>query len=270
MTTLFPESGGADVLSVDIGWDATTEGRTAIAYRTFSGISVMPVPANRDLAAQIGNLASGKALVLLDIPIEGCAELDARSPFRQVDRALHRCGIPVLPSYKAAGRGALLRDELLARRPDLRVEESYPYAVLRVLWALKNARCGLDLGRDSYQRVSLSEVWWDWPPRHKGEPSLDARRSAAAEVAKLLCAHFPKAEAVRKLAAAVPAAESKGLATLSDQFDALLGLVAGLAAAAASPWSWRAAVGEERGAVLTISDQWLREQFRSAGSILDI
>ena len=84
MTSLFPDSGGADVLSVDLGWDADADGRTAIAFRTFSGVQLQLIPAERDLTALVCELASPKALVLLNIPIDGCEKLDARSPFRAI------------------------------------------------------------------------------------------------------------------------------------------------------------------------------------------
>lgn len=270
MTSLFPETGGADVLSVHLGRSARSGDCAAIAYRTFSGVQVLASSAEGELISRLSELASPKALVLFDIPIDGCAGLSARSPFRQVDRALHRCGIPLLPSYKDAGRGAALRDALRAQRPDLRVEESNPYAVLRVLWGLKKTGQNLELGRDSHGRASLSEVWWDWPPTAKRGRDLEKRRAAVAEVAELLRAHFLKSEAVHQLAAAARTADLEGLNSLSERFDAVLGLVAGLAAAGRSPWSWRVSFGEDRGAVLTIADQWLRERFASSGSLLDI
>lgn len=269
-SSLFPETGGADVLSVDLGWNADTHDRTAVAYRALSGISVLSVPPERGLPEAIAELAAPSALVLLDIPIEGCAGLDSKAPYRQVDRALHRLNIPLLPSYKAGGRGVVLRDALRRKRPDLRVEESYPYAVLRVLWALRRTGRGLDLGRDSYERVSLEGAWGEWPPRYKREPNLEARRAAAVQVAGLLEAQFPRADSIRGLAEEAAAAGAGALTDLSDRIDAALGLVAAVAAAAKSPWSWRAAVSDDRGAILTIADRWLRERFASAGSLLDI
>lgn len=266
---LFSDSGAADVLSVDLGWSSATPGRTAVAYRALSGVKLASVSSEDELVERLCGLASPKALVLLDIPIEGCSSLGPNTPYRRLDRVLQRTQIPLLPSVKAQGRGASLRDRILAKRRDLRIEESYPYAALRVLWALK--RLGsFHLGRDSFARVSLEGVWGDWPPKYKREPKLETRRAAAAEVAALLASHLPECEPVARLPEAVGKAGSSALADLSDQVDAALGLVAGIAAASGSPWSWKASLGEGGGSILTIADRWLRERFSASCGLLDL
>jgi hypothetical protein len=48
---------------------------------------------------------------------------------------------------------------------------------------------------------------------------------------------------------------------LVDEYDALLGLVAGIAAAEASPWSWLAVTSAGAGSILTIADGSPRRRF---------
>jgi hypothetical protein len=97
--------------------------------------------------------------VLPDVPIDGCGNLSSTRPRRCVDDGLAKSGIPVLPSVKAGKRGPELRTLLLKERADLLIEESHPYAVLRVLWALRQTSRRFRF-KDDGVSLDLSTWWW--------------------------------------------------------------------------------------------------------------
>lgn len=248
----------ADVISVDLPW-SNKRGRTAVASRSPAGISVAAIADDDQLVEHIAERAAERALVLLDVPVDGCEALTAACPRRHVDDCLARVGIPILSSVASGPRGPRLRQELLAARPDLRIFEIYPYAVLRVLWALRMSGASFAFEHNATE-VELVERWWKYPPRYKREPRLPERRQAMRDVASVLAAIPGFAGAVR----AVGGASGPEMQRLADEYDALLGLVAGIAAADASPWSWLAETSAGAGAILTIADGALRRRFAEA------
>lgn len=251
----------ADVISVDLPWESYNDGRTAIAMNSSESIRIIPdIYGDIELLEQVSSFAAQGALVLLDIPITGCRGLSSKYPFRPFERKLLKIGVPVLPSFKARGRGNTLRTSLLKKRPDLVVEESYPYATLRVLWALHLKH--LKLFGAAFQDICLSDVWWNWPPRYKRDPLLESRRHAMEKVRTLL---------VKTLGSNIPQLYSvpdfsgfSALARIADQYDALLGLIAGIAMRCNSPWAWKAICLESGGSIVGIADEWLRTRFDEA------
>jgi predicted nuclease with RNAse H fold len=241
----------ADVIAIDLPWSARKR-RTAIASRSGDVIAVEAVGDDDELVARVAAIAGTRALVLVDIPLDGCADLSAAMPTREVDRRFAKAGIAILPSVKSGLRGPELRARLHARRPDLRVGETYPYAVLRTLWAL---RAGGHAFAFAGELADLAPHWRALPPRYKRERDLVKRRRAVRDVAGVLGAipgFAPRA---------IRGATHAQLDMLCDELDALLGLVAGIAAADRSPWSWLATVRGCTGSVLTIADSSLRGRF---------
>jgi hypothetical protein len=200
------------------------------------------------------------ALVVLDVPIDGCGGLSRAVPRRPIDDGLARIGIPLLPSYKSGDLGPRLRDRLRRARPDLEIVESYPYSVLRVLWGrgeLPGSSAALTAG--SYARsAGRWSTWWTWPPRYKRARRTAERREALARVAGLLRACGPR---YARLVRSPSAGTAPPLARLSDEYDAILGLVAADAAREGSPWSWSVERPGCEGRILTIAPSWLREAF---------
>src|SRR5262249_30820598 len=104
-----PELGPAGVrprrmsaISVDLPWSDGTKARTAIAAAAaHEGIVVSDgLDAERARRWIVENAAE-RAVVLLDVPIDGCDALSRSRPRRAVDDGLARVGIPILPSYKS-------------------------------------------------------------------------------------------------------------------------------------------------------------------------
>lgn len=253
-----------DAISVDVPWSARTRSRTAIA--AWSGGQALVVTEGLDgegLRHWIAEHASTGGLVVLDVPIDGCAGLCRSVPRRDLDDRLARVGIPILPSYKSGDLGPRLRAALAHQRPDLTIVESYPYAVLRVLWGLRQEAGIVDLSSKSYRlHVSPWPTWWRWPPRYKRHPTVAGRHEALAAVADILRSCD---ESYAALVRAPRLGTSAELAHLSDEYDAVLGLVAARAAVEGSSWSWNAEVPEAGGSILTIGPPWLRERFATQG-----
>ena len=257
----------ADVVAVDLPWGGAV-GRTALAYRSGAGIGVMVLSGADELSSVIAGVAARSALVLLDAPLDGLNALTAEDSFRAVDRRLARCSIPILPSFKAGNIGPTWRTRFLQRRPDLRIREIYPYAVLRVLWAHHTSNCGRFSFENDASCIDLSPGWTSsWPPKYKRARTVSDRRGEMRRVADML-------RAVPGFGSAVGSPSGlagRDLVSLADQYDALLGLVAGIAAVDASSWSWEAeSTGSDNnragGAILSISDSSLRREFERRAS----
>lgn len=248
-------SGVADVLSIDLPW-GHGQGRTAVASRSPAGIAVAAVAGDDELVEYVHRNAATNALVLLDVPVEGCEVLDADNPLRGVDLRCHRIGIPILPSVKAGLRGPRLTTRLRGTRPDLRIFEDYPYAVLRVLWALHLQGRPFRFADDP-ATIDLSSQWRSWPPKYKRAKTVATKLVAMREVASVLAMVPGFASGVVQPADAATGSE---LTRLADNYDALLGLVAGIAAVDELPWSWLITASGDPGAILTIADAPLRRR----------
>ena len=246
----------ADVLSIDLPWKATTRHRTAVAFRDGDTIAVVPIAGTDiDLVAFVIETAAPGALVLIDAPLDGCDSLAPGENFRRVDRKLSGAGIPILPSSKAGDRGPRLRSQILALRDDLEIRESYPYAVLRVLWAVQESGENFDFHGDA--SIDLSPHWKTYPPRYKRERSASACREAIEKVAETVARvpHFGTA------VPSVGALRGGALKQAVDEIDALIGLVAAIARADESAWHWCARCDEGEGSIETIADGGLRRRF---------
>ncbi len=246
--------GDADVLAIDLPWSERAR-RTAIAMRTRTGVEVEAVRDDARLSEVVVERAARGALVLVDVPLDGCEVLSAARPRRGVDQRFAQSGVPILPPVVAGSRGPALRARLGATRPDLVFAEIYPYAVLRVLWALRLSGRTFELSADA-RAIDLAAWWWTYPPKYKRERDLARRRRAVRQVAALL-GEAGMAGQVRTVARATHGE----LDAVCDEYDALLGLVAGIAAVDRSSWSWRASTSHDDGTILTISDASLRARF---------
>jgi len=249
-----------DAVSVDLPWSRTTKSRTVIAASSQQETVLVSKGLDGEgLQSWIREHASHAGLVLLDVPIDGCDGLCRGVPRRAVDDRLARIGIPILPSYKSGDLGPNLRDALRDARPDLSVLEGYPYAVLRALWGISQEVGPPVLTASNYSvNVSPWRTWWHWPPRYKRARTVAQRRHALAQVADLLrsCG-----EGYARLVRAPALGTSRELAQLSDEYDAVLGLIAADSALQKNPWSWQAQAPGARGSILTIGPPWLRDAF---------
>jgi len=105
----------ADVIAIDLPWSARKR-RTAIASRSGDAIAVEAVADDDELVGRVAALAGKRARVLVDVPLDGCADLSAAMPTREVDRRFAQAGIAILPSVKSGLRGPELRALAVAVR----------------------------------------------------------------------------------------------------------------------------------------------------------
>lgn len=252
------------VVSVDLGWSPKTENRTAVAYWTAAdGVGWNELERPSALARFLHEFPGLRALVLLDIPIHDTTSLDRLRPFRGLDRSLMRMGIPMLPSYRAGTFGCELATEIESEFPGFEVVESYPYAALRFLWAVRgNPRCldGPPAG------VVDEETWMrDWPPKYKRARAKKERLRCMSMVQDTIAAFMPSAgcEDLRP-------EESLTLAELNrlaDVYDALLALLVGIKLVEGLEWVLEAGVSGEDAVIPILVDDVLRTRWERARSI---
>ncbi len=204
----------------------------------------------------LGGLGARKALVLLDIPVFGTEDLSREKPFRAVDRILLRTGIPLIPSYKAGNTGKALAREILRAYPRYRVIESYPFAILRFLWLIRDKPRVLNgplvPAVDPYRWMK------DFPPRYKRARAIKELRSSSQAVYDLIEVFLPFA-GIKSLKPDRFAKRSD-LMSLAHVYDSLIALVAGMLFAGGSPWSVIASVSGEGGSILLLLDEYLRRR----------
>ncbi|MBI4611779.1 MAG: hypothetical protein HY726_22550 [Candidatus Rokubacteria bacterium] len=249
------EGSPASVVSVDLGWSESTRGRNAAAFLTRAGrirFEQSLPNANPALAAWVRGRVAAGGTVLLDIPIGGGDHLAATGKaFREIDGALQGAGLPLYPSSRAVGRGGALSRLL----PGYRVREIYPYAILRVLWALhETGRLASAIGGSDGAWLDAS-AWRVLPPRYKrGTPGVKRRGLEAIHgllTSRALALPF-ELELPRPV-------RGVSLAALSDLYDACLGLVpAWLAARHGMHPMVGIAAGRHGEALLLLADAWLR------------
>lgn len=203
----------------------------------------------------LDGLGARKALVLLDIPVFGTENLSREMPFRGVDRVLLRTGIPLLPSYKAGNTGEAIAKKILCAYPKYRVLESYPYAILRFLWSIRDKPYVLNGPLIS----AVDRLCWmkDMPPKYKRAHAVWELRSSCEIVVNLIGV-FLSSPHIQNLKPG-RSAKRKDLLGLAHVYDSLIALIAGLLFAEGSQWSVIASVSGESGSILLMLDEWLKK-----------
>lgn len=245
------------VISVDLGWSPGNVGRTAVAWcRQQAAPQWTSAEETRDLLDFLRRFEE-EALVLLDIPIKGTEDLGRERPFREMDRDLLSFGIPLLPSVKAGDYGLHLAEEISRELPNLTVVESYPYAVLRFLWAIRNNPACLTGKLQAV--VECGDFTREWPPKYKRARRKADRIVFMNQVQQLL-GHFLELGEAEDLVPSQGMKRSE-LNLLCDIYDALLGLIVGQAMAEGSPWFFPAAEQHSQAMIPLLLDLNLRERY---------
>jgi len=253
----------ASVVSVDLGWSERTRGRNAAALLTPAGrirFEQSLPNENLVLAAWVRRRVAPRGTVLLDIPIHGGKHLAVTGrAFREIDSALQRVRISLYPSARAIDRGGRLRRLLRGYG----VCEIYPYAILRVLWALREAGRLARAVRGSDEPCLDDAAWRIAPPAYKRGTPAEKLRGLAAVHRLLTCRDLGlsfQPELPRPTRGA-------SLAALADLYDACLGLVPAWLAARHGGSHPLVGIASDRsgGALLLLADAWLRA--RLGGSV---
>src|SRR5262249_33700351 len=103
--------------------------------------------------------------------------------------------------------------------------------------------------------------WKRYPPKYKRERDVRTRRRAVRLVAQAIAAIDGFDEVVQM---PTRGATHRELDRACDVYDALLALIAGIAAVDRAACAWEASVAGEVGSILAIADDALRRRFSEA------
>lgn len=245
------------IISVDLGWSRNNLSRTAVAWcRNQSAPQWTNAEETRDLIDFLRRFEE-EALVLLDIPIKGTEDLGRERPFREMDRDLLSFGIPLLPSFKAGDYGLRLAEEITRELPHFTIVESYPYAVLRFLWAIRdNPAC---ITGELQAVVECDDFIREWPPKYKRARRKADRIVCMSKVLEML-RQFLELDEAKELIPS-PVMKKSELNLLCDIYDALLGLIVGRAIAMDSPWFFPATEQQSDAIIPLLLDLNLRNRY---------
>jgi len=247
-----------NIISVDLPWKPDTEGRRALAIAGLDGnVKIARASDDNELLELGRDSAEPGSIILLDIPIDGCDNLDGEH-FRPTDKALEHQGIWIQPASGAGNRGKKL-EEILTKsmaKKGCRVYEIYPYAIYKFLAYLKHRKLLQHLNLDKFDTL-LDEGFRKYrPPKYKRERERDKRLENMKYLYSLLTdkniglnfripLHYPD--------------NSNNLSQLSDEYDACLGAIAGIYFA--NNISYACIAGDSNsGSILLLADRWLSER----------
>ncbi|GEM_PF-5060350 len=242
------------VVSFDPDWSREPKGAASLFLRdgkldfTSVGERVKPLE-------YLSRLDAENALVLLDIPVFGTSGLSRQKPFRKIDRLLMKMGIPLLPSYKAGNTGELVAREILREYPGYLVVETYPYAVLKFLWNIRDKP--EILGGPLVEVVERLRWVREKPPKYKRARSLDELRSSCELIKNLIVSFLPGLMEKRHMPPLT--ARRADLMKVSHIYDSLIALIAGIHFAKGSPWSVLVSLSGEDASILMLMDSTLRK-----------
>ncbi len=251
-----------NIISIDLPWKSDKRGHRALAIADLDG-SVKIAQANDDneLLKLVRENAEPRSVILLDIPIDGCDNLDGEH-FRPIDKALARQGIWVQPASGAGSRGKRLKELLEKDDNRVVVQEIYPYATYKFLAYLKDEKLLQRLEADRFDVLLNNRFRAFRPPKYKREEKKDERLKNMGYLYLLLTdsclgLKFSASHSLRSPDTSYTLSE---LDRLCDEYDACLGAIVGIYFANNS--SYACVVGDSKsGSILLLADAWLKEAF---------
>ena len=256
-----------NVISCDVGWKGATK-RNAVAIATDSRqIDFVKSGLDDDhLVALVREWAVPQSLILLDVPIEGCDNLEG--PRRPIERVLQRY-IALYPASMAGKRGKQLKEILLQAihtevRGSVIVKEMYPHAVYKFLWVAKRKGKLAKVQLGEWQSVLDQDFTPSRsPPKYKGNIEYN-RRLAGMQKLYTFLTQCLDLRFSRPLDSPHRSSARSRLELLADQYDACLGGVVGLHCVAGNPYALIAG-DEHQGEMLLLADMWLKERLEECG-----
>lgn len=246
-----------NIISIDLPWNPDKKGRRAVAVADLDGnVKIAQAGDDNELLELIRGNTESESLVLLDVPIEGCGELDSEH-FRPVDKALARQGIPILPTSKAKDRGNVLKERIksINRGKRVTVQEIYPYAIYKFLAYLKEKELLQRLGVGEFDTLLDDGFRIYRPPKYKRERKRGERRDNMKYLYSLLT---DPSLGLRFLTPLPYPNDLSNPDKLSDEYDACLGAIVGVYSASNSRYACIAG-NSESGDMLLLADKWLVE-----------
>jgi len=247
------------IISVDLPWKEGKRGRRTLAIADLDGnVKIAQASDDNELLELVCESAEPESIILLDIPIDGCDNLDDKH-FRPIDKAIAHQTLPALPASKAASRGKGLKALLEKDKKRVRVYEIYPYAIYKFLAYLKREELLQRLNLDKFDTLLDEGFRIYWPPKYKRESKRDKR------LGNVECLYSLLTDTNIGLNFQVPLHRPDTSCTLSelnrlcDEYDACLGAIVGIYFANYS--SYACVAGDSNsGNMLLLADRWLSEQ----------
>ena len=253
-----------NIISVDLPWKEDKRNRTALAVADSNrNIRVILASDDDEMLYLIRENIEPESLILLDIGIEGCAELKDKK-FRAVDIALAHQGISIQPNTGDTNRGIDLKKRIQSIHSAKKavVQEIYPYAIYKFLAYLKDRKLLQHLNLDKFDTLLDKGFISYWPPKYKRERK-DKRLKSMEYLYSLLTDTNIGLNFQTPLN--IPSASSN-LNQLGDEYDACLGAIVGIYFANNS--SYACIAGDAKsGNMLLLADQWLSGQIGKEVSI---
>jgi hypothetical protein len=256
------------IISCDVAWNPH-KSRNAVAVVTEQGEVTclarrLDDPHMLDLVCKW--VSGSSALVLLDVPIEGCRSLVG--PRRPIENALQHY-ISLYPAARSEKRGEQLQNAIMTavgHGGSVTVKEIYPHAVYKFIWAAKEGRRleEVTIARQISTVLAGSFGPSLVPPKYKGgKISSDKRLSGLHNLHHTITTDLGLkfTQPLEPPSASCTRAEME---TLADLYDACLGAAVGWYCAAGNPYAWLAG-NEHQGEMLLLADQWLKTQLESYG-----
>ena len=253
-----------NIISVDLPWKPDTERRRALAIAGLDGnVKIARASDDKELLGLARDSAEPESIILLDVPIDGCDNLDGEH-FRPIDKAIAHQNISVLPASKAKNRGKKLKKRLLERdEKRLSVYEIYPYAIYKFLAYLKHKKLleYLNFGKFDSLLDKRFRTTYKWSRKYKREKDRVQRIRNMRYLYSLLTDSSLGLTFSPPLHCPDISYTGKELNELCDEYDACLGAVVGLHFANNRSYAWIAG-DTKTGNMLILADQWLVGQLR--------
>ena len=247
-----------NIISVDLPWKEDNKNRTALAIADPNrNIKIILANGDDEMLYLIKENIEPESLILLDIGIEGCVELEDKK-FRAVDIALAHQGISIQPNTGDTNRGIELRKRIQSIHSTRKavVQEIYPYAIYKFLAYLKDRKLLRHLNFDRFETLLDRGFVRYWPPKYKREKDREKRLNNMRYLYSLLT--DTDIGLKFQIPLDVPSTSSN-LNRLGDEYDACLGAIVGIYFANNN--SYACIAGDAKsGNILLLADQWLSGQ----------
>ena len=258
------------IISIDLPWKEDKKGRRTLAIADLRGnIKTISASDDNELLELLRDNAEPGSIILLDIPIDGCDNLEGKH-FRPTDKSLASQGISILPTSKAKDRGKVLKERIqdTNRGKKVIVQEVYPYATYKFLAYLKDKKLLQHLALDKFHTLLDDGFRTFWPLKYKRERDRTQRVKNMKYLYSLVTNPSLGLKFLPPLGYPDTSYTLHKLNELCDEYDACLGAIVGICYANNSSHACIAG-DSSSGNILILADLWLAEQIRLKSQFID-
>jgi predicted nuclease with RNAse H fold len=252
-----------NVISIDLPWNPNSKARRALAIvNPDRNIEIKAAENDDELLRLIQDHAEQESIILLDIPIEGCDQIEIKK-FRPIDKTLAQQGIWTLPASRAKNRGKSLKRYIHGTNQGKKtiVQEIYPYAIYKFLAYLEDSGLLPRLTMGKFDTLLEDGFRRFVPPRYKRERDKDKRLEKMKYLYSLLTDSNIGLKFLTPLDYPDSSYSRNRLNSLADEYDACLGAIVGICWVERNPYAWIAG-DPKSGEILVLADKWLKEQLK--------